>query len=50
MLSLVCSLLSCAVGLICVTEYQNRLLRDAVESPSLETLKTCLDVLRCNLL
>ncbi|GAB0178737.1 hypothetical protein GRJ2_000339000 [Grus japonensis] len=33
-----------------VTEPWNRLPREAVESPSLERFKTCLDVILCNLL
>jgi len=33
-----------------VTEHWNRLPRGAVESPSLETFKTCLDTVLCNLL
>jgi len=33
-----------------VTEHWNRLLREAVESPSLEILKPHLDVILCNLL
>lgn len=33
-----------------VTKHRNRLPRDAVESPSLEILKACLDVVLCNLL
>jgi len=33
-----------------VMEYWNRLPRDIVESPSLETFKTRLDVFLCNLL
>ncbi|GAB0179088.1 hypothetical protein GRJ2_000374100 [Grus japonensis] len=33
-----------------VTEHWNRLPREAVESPSLEIFKTCLDVMLCNLL
>ncbi|GAB0178788.1 hypothetical protein GRJ2_000344100 [Grus japonensis] len=33
-----------------VTEPWNRLPREVVESPSLEILKTCLDVILCNLL
>ena len=33
-----------------VTEHWNRLPREAVESPSLETFKTHLDVTLCNLL
>ena len=32
------------------TEHWNRLLREAVNSPSLETFKTCLDTYLCNLL
>ncbi|GAB0186711.1 hypothetical protein GRJ2_001136400 [Grus japonensis] len=33
-----------------VTEHWNRLPREAVESPSLEIFKTCLDAILCNLL
>lgn len=33
-----------------VTEYLNRLPREVLESPSLEILKTWLDVILCNLL
>jgi len=33
-----------------VTEHWNRLPREAVESPSLEIFKTCLDEVVCNLL
>ena len=33
-----------------VTKHWNRLPREVVESPSLEILKTCLDVILCNLL
>ena len=33
-----------------VTEQQNRLPREGVEPPSLETFKTCLDVFLCSLL
>ncbi|GAB0188305.1 translation initiation factor IF-2-like [Grus japonensis] len=33
-----------------VTEHRNRLPREAVESPSLEIFKTCLDMILCNLL
>ncbi|GAB0183675.1 hypothetical protein GRJ2_000832800 [Grus japonensis] len=33
-----------------VTEHWNRLPREAVESPSLERFKTCLDMILCNLL
>jgi len=33
-----------------VTEHWNRLLREAVESPSLEIFKTHLDAVLCNLL
>ena len=33
-----------------VTEHWNRLPREAVESPSLEIFKSCLDVILCNLL
>ena len=33
-----------------VTEHWNRLPREAVDSPSLEILKTCLDAYLCSLL
>jgi len=33
-----------------VTEHWNRLTREAVDSPSLEILKTCLDKVLCSLL
>ena len=33
-----------------VTEHWNRLPREAVESPSLEIFKRCLDTFLCNLL
>lgn len=41
--------LSCEGRLREVAEYWNRLLRDVVESPSLEIFKTLLDIILCNL-